>query len=97
MIPSSVFPTLNRLYSNHTILAIPEAWKADFGWSVNVHTQLPVLSQIRVLKEEAFTEVSLVLSNNNTKEEIFIEWKIDDFNFCRPAKRKRHFANAFLL
>lgn len=97
MIPSSVFPTLNRLYPNHIIKAIPEAWKASFGWSINVYTELPVLSQLRVLKEEDFSEVSLLLCNEKTKVEITIDWLTSDFDFCRPARRKSRLYSTFLL
>lgn len=87
MIPTSIFPKLAAVYPQHKIICVKEA----------LDTSLPVLSQLRVLKEEDFTEVSLLLLNEKTKDEITIDWLTSDFDFCRPARRKSRLYSTFLL
>ena len=97
MIPSIVFPNLGRLYPNVNIVGIKGAWKVGFGWSANIHTKLPVISQIRKFKEDGFSKVSLVLMNEETKVEFTTDFSIKDLTFYMPAKQKRRFKTVFLL
>jgi hypothetical protein len=92
MIPTCVFPNLERLYPSLGIVGVKEAWKSGFGWSVNLYGNLSVISQIRNLKEHGFTKVSLLLRNERTKTEFQTDWNISELKFYRevnPCSRDR--------
>jgi hypothetical protein len=96
MIPTSVFPNLVRIYPNLKIIGVKQAWKVGFGWSLNVYTALPVLSQIRTLKENGFTTLSLTLKNEKTKVEFQTDFQISELSFCRPIRKKHRYGASYI-
>jgi hypothetical protein len=89
MVPTSVFPNLERLYTKLVVVCVKEAWKFGFGWSANVYSQLSVISQIRNFKEQSFTKVSLTLRHEKTKTEFQTDFQISELGFCRPIRKKK--------
>jgi hypothetical protein len=73
MIPTKVFPELNKFYPNHHILCIKQAWKPGFGWSANIHFNQPVLAQVRILRNQGFKNFSFLLRNDKTSIEFIID------------------------
>lgn len=103
MIPTCIFPNLERLYPNLVIVGVKEAWKPGFGWSVNLYGNLSVISQIRNLKEHGFTKVSLLLRNERAQTEFQTDWNISELKFyrevnpCSRVRLKRPLKKVFTL
>lgn len=83
MIPTSVFPIAQKLYPNHLILGVKKAWKPGFGWATNIYHNLPVLSQVRILKKLGFTNVSLMLRDENTSIEFTSDFRMSELVYYK--------------
>ena len=93
MIPTIVFPNLGNLYPNHSIIAVNAT-----NDSLTRLAYLPLISQIRSLKEADIDEFVLQLQNQKTKAIFEITCTLSDLDFCRPARRfKRRFSSVFFL
>ena len=91
---TSAFPNLSRLYPNHTIVSIKEAFKPGKRW-INNENNDNVIAQVRSLRKRGYKSITFELKGNTINSEPFeSSWGIHELAFYVPVTNKQYNSNS---